>query len=67
MFSFHALIFTLCVLCLHVYLCIIWKSESMRCPELQLQMVELPHGCWESSLGPLQEPSYLLSHHPWPP
>jgi hypothetical protein len=58
-FTFKKIFIILCafVFCLHICLC-----ESVRFPRGgDRGTCELPHGCWELNLGPLEEQPVLLT------
>lgn len=62
------LILPLCVcacLCVCVYvLAAPGDQNSIRCPGLELQRAEPPCGCWEPTLGPLEEQPMVLTTEP---
>ena len=62
MISLFYFIFVSCALvfCLHVYLC-----EGIRSPGTGIiDSYELPCGCWELKLGPLEEKPVLFTAEP---
>lgn len=55
-----------CMSMYYMYVWCLWRlAESIRCPGTGVVSSELPHGCWESHLGPLEEQPVLTTAKPW--